>query len=586
MKRFFWAIAALAVLIGAGLLAVPHLVPRDVVKTRIAEQISAWTGRAVSLRGEPVIALFPRPTVSLSDVRIAGPEGMRDADLVWMEQLTGSIRLLPLILGQVEIETFEIVRPRVRLVRDETGRRNWTFDAGAAALQLAFAGDVRLGEFLLEDGEVVYEDRAEGLTEKLQAVDLALDWPSVRRPLALSGTAVWRGENVAIEGSARDPFSFLKGGRTPVEARLEAKPLRASLQGEANNEVESRFVGALTVESPSLRRLLNWLGNDLPPGSTLAAMRLSGNATLDRAALSVDQASFSLDGNDAAGALQVAFEGTPHVSGTLAFPSLDLGPYFEGLRDEIDSNGEDWQSVGIDTDWFRMLNSDVRLSAERLSLGRLALNNAALSVLLKEGRLELGLAQAGFYGGSMSGTFSLMDAANGPGAVSEAQLRASDFNLSEVRSSLGIAADLSGISTVAVDLKTAGETLGQLVAGLEGTVAVGAAQGTLPPLGLDAVAAALRTGNIPAPADPAQATAFERLQASLGFAEEAAVLQQAALDTSAYAAVMSGQIALRTGAVALRGALSLAGSDGPAAPFMIDGTLGTPTVRMPALGGN
>ena len=35
------------------------LVPREALKTRIGEQIAGWTGRDVSLRGEPEIGFFP-----------------------------------------------------------------------------------------------------------------------------------------------------------------------------------------------------------------------------------------------------------------------------------------------------------------------------------------------------------------------------------------------------------------------------------------------------------------------------------------------------------------------------------------------
>ena len=66
-----------------------------------------------------------------------------------MDRLTGTIRLLPLIIGRVEIGSFTMVRPLLKLVRDDRGARNWAFDSGAAALQLAFAGDVPLGDFAL-----------------------------------------------------------------------------------------------------------------------------------------------------------------------------------------------------------------------------------------------------------------------------------------------------------------------------------------------------------------------------------------------------------------------------------------------------
>ena len=85
---------------------------------------------------------------------------MSDAEIVSMDRLTGTIRLLPLIIGRVEIGSFTMVRPLIRLVRDDDGARNWVFDSGAAALQLAFAGDVPLGDFVVEDGTIIYENRA------------------------------------------------------------------------------------------------------------------------------------------------------------------------------------------------------------------------------------------------------------------------------------------------------------------------------------------------------------------------------------------------------------------------------------------
>ena len=160
MKRVVWILAGAALFAAALFALLVLLLPRETLRTRIGEQIAAWTGRDVSLSGEPEIDVFPRLSVTLNDVQVGGPEGMEDARVVSMDRLTGTIRLLPLLIGRVEIGSFTMVRPVIRLVRDADDRRNWAFNSGAAALQLAFAGDVLLGEFLLENGAVIYEDRA------------------------------------------------------------------------------------------------------------------------------------------------------------------------------------------------------------------------------------------------------------------------------------------------------------------------------------------------------------------------------------------------------------------------------------------
>ena len=125
MRRLAVLAVAVIVLVGGLMLLVPVVLPKEMVKTRIAEQISAWTGREVSVRGDPVISVFPNLTVQIDGVAVAGPATMRDADLAEMESLTVSFRLLPLLIGDIEFAAFELIGPKIRLVRDEADERNW-----------------------------------------------------------------------------------------------------------------------------------------------------------------------------------------------------------------------------------------------------------------------------------------------------------------------------------------------------------------------------------------------------------------------------------------------------------------------------
>ena len=56
--------------------AVPFIISTDVVKRRISDQITHWTGRAVTFEGDPKISLFPYLTVKLHDVKLANPPGI------------------------------------------------------------------------------------------------------------------------------------------------------------------------------------------------------------------------------------------------------------------------------------------------------------------------------------------------------------------------------------------------------------------------------------------------------------------------------------------------------------------------------
>jgi AsmA protein len=552
------------------------LLPREMLKTQIGQQIAGWTGREVSLSGEPQIDIFPKLSVTLNDVQVSGPADMTDAEIVSMDRLTGTIRLLPLIIGRVEIDSFTMEHPLVRLVRDEQGRRNWAFDAGAAALQLAFAGDVPLGVFHVEGGTLVYEDRSTGETERFDSVDLTVEWTSVRTSLAVDGTGIWRGEQVMLSANAEAPFAFLNGAVTPFEARVESAPISMIFTGEAKDYPIPDLSGALKLSTSSLRRFANWLGSPIGPGSTLGQASLFGTAEFRDGDLSVTDAEFTLDGNDASGALMIKAGAAPDIAGTLAFDALDLTPYFTGLSTAL-SVTPDWRTVELPTDWFRDMSADIRLSANSAKLGSLKAGNSAASVSLRDARLEIGIARADLDGGSLSGDLAI---AHGSKPTVEAQVRLTDIDLAEVTSALGLTQAISGAGSAVVDIATAGRNLGALVDDLNGTARLDIRQGSVPVLGIASVAAQTGVASDPGPMDELTPLPVEAVTAGFTFSRGVAVLERSRLTTPSYAADVQGWITLRDGTLGLNGTMQAAGATTEKTfPFTIEGTLADPIAQ-------
>ena len=571
MKRLVWISAAVIAVAVASLALIFVLLPRDALKTRVGQQIAAWTGRDVSLRGEPELDFFPRLTVTLKDVQVGGPAGMENAEIITMERLEGTVRFLPLIIGQVEIASFRMVRPLVHLVREAGGARNWTFDSGAAALQLAFAGDVPLGEFFLEDGTLVFENRETGATERLDSLSLALEWPTVRRPLAISGSGIWRGEQVQLSAHAQAPFEFVRGDATAVEARLESGPIDMAFTGEAGDPGNPQISGALTLLTPSLRGFAAWLGSPIGPGSTLGSATLSGAAVFREGVLSVDDAKVSLDGNDATGALTIIAGSVPDVTGTLAFPDLDLTPYFAGLATALRGD-TGWHPVKLDAGWLSDISGDIRLSAGAMQIGALRFGNSAFSASIRKARLEIGLAEAAFNGGTIAGMLSMAELPDGAGAALEAQLRASQVNLAQAAPELGLRPEISGLASVSTDLRGSGPDFGALVNGLNGNASLEVTNGAIPLFGLVELA-----GNI-IPSGAGAVTPIDALAARVNFANGAALVEQALITAPGFSADATGQIGLQDGVLDLTGAIRPPGEGAPL-PFVIGGTLAQPAAR-------
>ena len=402
MKRFVWILAAVALAAVALFGLFLALVPREALKAQIGEQIASWTGRDVSLRGEPEIGFFPL-RVTLNDVHVGGPDGMQDAEIMSMDRLAGTIRLLPLVIGRIEVGSYLDGAPARAAGSRSTGpsQLGLRFRCGGAAAR--FRRRCAARRFQPRGGTVIFEDRQSGDIERLDSVNVGIDWPSVRQPLSIEGSAIWRGEQVIVSASAAEPFSFINGGATPLETRIEAAPVAVIFSGQADDYPRLKLTGPLKLSTPSLRRLASWLGSPIGPGSTLGPASGFGTAAFDANGLSVEGAEFTLDGNSASGALKIAIAPKLDVTGTLAFKTLDLSPYFAGLSAAI-ATSNNWRDVSLPTDWFDDINADIRLSANSVRLGDVTANNAAASVSMRDRRLEIGLARADFSGGSLRGT--------------------------------------------------------------------------------------------------------------------------------------------------------------------------------------
>src|SRR5690606_39239906 len=116
-----------------------------------------------------------------------------------IDVLRGSVALLPLLIGHVELKEFVLIRPRVHLKVDRRGRENWAVgrrgetESGGEPPPIA---DVHIGSFRVEDGAVDYENQRSGTTRSATAINAVIAWPRLSSKLAATGSPIWNGENV------------------------------------------------------------------------------------------------------------------------------------------------------------------------------------------------------------------------------------------------------------------------------------------------------------------------------------------------------------------------------------------------------
>lgn len=522
MKRLAIVIVALVVVIGGALAIVPALVPTDNIREKLLEQVSTWLGRPVTATGEPVISLYPRPTVRIEGVTIGNVDG-RDEPFMTVEVLTGSARLLPLLFGRVELSQFELTRPVIALHVDAAGEPNWNFADGAVGIRVAEAFDttdpdpvpeVTLGRFRIEDGTISYQV-GDGEPAIITEVALDIAWPATDAAASVRGGLVWRGEQIAISATLDEPLDLISQRSTTGRFRIGGAPLRIDFDGVVGRTgLDFSFSGDSAVAIPNLRRLLSWTGAAVADAPTLADAAIEGEVEWAWPLLSFANASMTLDGNVADGAFTADFSGIrPAIRGTIAADQLDLSTYALGFRTGVEADGA-WSGAEIDLPILAALDWDVRFSAGRIVIGSVIIDGVAASAVVNAGDINLGIGEASLYGGRLQAAIS--GQLNTPHLSVDGHAVLTRMDVQPAfRDLLGVTS-VTGTGSGTLDVAGAGSNWGALVEALTGTLRASIVDGSMAGIDL-AMAAALTDPTVAGLTLGGDATAFATFEADFHF---------------------------------------------------------------------
>ncbi len=183
-RRFpTWAkiILALFVVLLLLALAAPYFLNVDRYRDTIARAIEKQTGRQTTL-GAIHARFLPGVALIVRDLHIGNPQGFPSGDVVGADEIRVNVALGPLLHSIVHINSLELVRPKLTLVTDSSGKNNYTFtspssgpkvqpnsrNAGASGKGGEASSGVSLDEIdsiLLTDAEVFLGSLARGRVE-------------------------------------------------------------------------------------------------------------------------------------------------------------------------------------------------------------------------------------------------------------------------------------------------------------------------------------------------------------------------------------------------------------------------------------
>ncbi|PSJ47797.1 AsmA family protein [Zobellella endophytica] len=401
MKKLLYVIAALLLLVVAGLLVMTQLVDTERVKRVMIEQTREKTGRTLVIDGDLSWRFFPSLGFTLGRTALLNPPGFAEGATLSIGEVSLDVALRPLFDHRLEIGEAVLSNARLHLITRADGVSNID-DLRALSAAGEPAGDAdeqaaageqderppmsfSLAGIRVADAEVVLQNEASNTLTRVNKVNLELAAfaPGQAVPLRLSGNLF------------RDDVQANIGG----EGRLWLAP-----------EYDRLRLDELVLNVGATGRAI--------PGNKQLQLQGSLAYDLDRRLAQFNPLALQLGALDVTGELSLRHRDTPEIRFALATGMLDVDALLaewrstQGAAGEVVSGAEVTLPTSVaaaepDLSWLRGLDVQGRLTAEQVRAQGMELEQLTISVQLEQGKLSLDDIQAALYEGRVEASGEL-----------------------------------------------------------------------------------------------------------------------------------------------------------------------------------
>ena len=572
IKYLLFIAIAFLVLIG-GLVASLYFIDLNQYRGTLEKQFTELIGREISIKGDLELGVLLHPHMSFRDVYLKNASWGSKPEMLRIGQAELEVELIPLLLNKIEVRRLAISDVDVLVESNKEGRSNWVLgdikaktekkpaDYEVSGLQTEFV----LHDGLLENCSVSYKEYDK------KAVRLTLDKLSVKK---IGGEL----QQWSIGAQYNEIPLTIDGTTSYIHDLLAGRPFKSDLKGKLGN-LDFDLNGDLTLgKSPNaigLNLEFSIQAPDLEDISKIAATKLPQVGPVEvKANLSAVKDGYRIAGldvkiakSDIKGEVSILHQQQPlFIQAELSSNLLDLGPFQKKAsgkntlkkesKQEVDaSRGKRvFPNTPLPIDQLKKLNADIKYTVEKLESGSDTLRNVKLALKLENGRLALNPVQAQLEGGPIDGDFVLDASKQKTKPVLALNLRSTALELGKFKE---LKNTMSGGSTkINVQLKGSGNSVSEIMAGLNGETVVDIgeavlADGTLNLIGGDILSSLL--GTLAPVEDKAPSTALECAVVRFDVKDGLALANKSlALKTNKTVMVGSGQINLKTEAISLQ----------------------------------
>ncbi len=281
LARLFVIIGSLVVLALTAALVAPYFIDWASYKADFEREAGRVLGREVRVEGTARAWLLPFPSVTFTDVVVAGAQPGEPAMTV--DEFSMDAELAPFLRGELLIFDMRLVRPNMRIEIGQNGRINWAVRPSSPFNPR----QVTLENVTITDGAISINQQASGRTIEIADIDSTLSARSLAGPWRVGGTLSLNGVPLSLTAS-----TGALGADGSLRVRISAEPhdypFNLITEGEARFEGEQGLYSG-TFRLHTLQPAASGEGREIAE----AGNRVSGRFALDHRRLAIDEFRFA-----------------------------------------------------------------------------------------------------------------------------------------------------------------------------------------------------------------------------------------------------------------------------------------------------
>ena len=315
MKRALPITVSVVALVAAGVLIGPSLMDWNKYKPQIIEQAKSAAGYDITIDGDIGLSILPMPQLKIEGLTVRAPRG-KEANLLTMKRADVSVEIMPLISGDIQVNTVRLVSPDIKLEKLVDGSNSWMSDKlladsgepgvseSGASRTAAPKKDISLGKLVIEDGRVSYTDRQTGKVQLAESINLDLKAGTLASgPYEAGGSLNYGGKVIEVDIKT----GKLGGAKKEIPADLKISLPEGGAYVAFDGIMASnpmQLQGKLEINADNLGSVLA-LGGGEPSAALSQKLAFAGLVTVDENKLIADDMKVKFGNADGKGNFSV-----------------------------------------------------------------------------------------------------------------------------------------------------------------------------------------------------------------------------------------------------------------------------------------